>query len=164
MAACETGSNYVGKNVIIGVAVGCGDEDPAAQVYLPIGYTNQKDLTVGSQTTDNTSDDTSGVTSSLVTFLDVSVTASGFASQSDSLTSNQAAIKKYHVNEVIAGRQPTYWVQVIFPDVTYYIFANVTSTGGSAPTTDAVTFSYEFTATSTPGGSLYPPVSVVDTI
>lgn len=164
MANCATGSNYVGKNVIIGVVPACGDEDPQAQVYLPIGYTNQKDLTVGSQTTDNTSDDTSGVTSSLVTFLEVSITAAGFASQSDSITSNQAAIKKYHVGEVVAGRQPTYWVQVIYPDVTYYVFANVTSTGTSAPTTDAVTFSYEFTATATPGGSAYAPVIVVDTL
>jgi hypothetical protein len=150
MANCTgQATNYTGRNIIVEVAVSCGDVDPKTLTYLPIGSTNQKDITVGSQTTDNTSDDTNGVTSTLVTFIEFSVTASGFATQADNVKSNQAAIKMYHVNEVQAGRQPTYFVRCILPDVTYYAFCNVTSTGVSGPTSDAATFNFEFSATNT---------------
>lgn len=163
MAVCTGSNNYVGKNVIVEFVESCGDTDPTLLTYLPIGATNQKDVNVGTTTTDTTSDSTSGVQSSIVTFLTFSATVSGFATSEDGLGSNQALIKKYLVNEVIAGRQPTGWVRCIFPDVTYYAFCNVTENSNGAPTTDATTFSFTFTSTGTPIGSGIDPVQIFDT-
>lgn len=163
MAICTGSSNYTGRNVIVEFVESCGDTDPAGLTYLPIGFSNQKDINVGTSETDNTSDDTTGVQSSIKTYLTFSVSVSGFASQSDGLAVNQALLKKYLVNEIIAGRQPTVFIRVIMPDVTYYAFCNVSTTSNSAASTDAVTYSFEFTATATPAGSGIKAVEVVDT-
>lgn len=164
MAICTGSGNYLGKKIIVEFAESCGDTDLSLLSYLPVGSVNQKDINVGTTTTDNTSDDTTGVQSNLVTFLTFGVTVSGFATTTDSIAVNQAFLKKYLVNEVIAGRQPTVAVRVIMPDVTYHAFCNVTSTGVSGASTDTATASFEFTATATPFGSGIDSVSISDTI
>ena len=163
MAVCTGSSNYTGRNVPVEFAVSCGDVDPVGLTYLPFGSVNQKDVNVGTTTTDNTSDDTDGVQSALVTYLTFSATVSGFATSADGVAANQATLKKYLVDEVMAGRQPTVSIRVIFPDVTYYAFCNVTTTSNGAPSGDATTFSFEFTATATPAGSGIKSVYIYDT-
>lgn len=164
MAVCNTSGNYVGKSVVVEFVESCGDTDPTALSYLPIGSSNQKDINVGTTTTDTTSDGTGGVQSSIVTFLTFSATVSGFATTQDGIAVNQALLKKYLVNEVKAGRQPTVWVRAVFPDVTYYSFCNVTTNSNGAPTTDATTYSFEFTSTATPEGSGIDPIYILDTV
>ncbi len=164
MAVCTGTSNYTGRNVILEFVESCGDTDPTLLTYLPAGSVNQKDVNVGTTTTDNTSDDTTGVQSALVTYLTFSATLAGFATQSDGATVNQALLKKYLVNEVIAGRQPSVFIRIIFPDITYYAFCNVTSSTNSASSTEAVTYNFEFTATATPSDSGIPSVQALDTV
>lgn len=163
MAVCNDASNYAGRKVIVGFAISCGDEDPATLNYLPVGSSNQKDINVGTTTSDNTNDDTFGVQSAIVTFLTFSATVSGFATQADSIGSNQALLKKYLVNEVIAGRQPNVFVKAQFPDVTYYAYCSVTENSNGAATADNVTYSFTFTATATPVGSGIAPLQIFDT-
>lgn len=164
MAICTGSGNYQGKLAIVEFVESCGDTDPTILTYLPIGSTNQKDVTVGTTTTDNTSDDTNGVQSSIVTFLTFAVTVGGFATTVDSINVNQDLLRNYLVNEVINTRQPTVFIRVILPDSTYYAFCNVTQTAVSASSTDTATANFEFTATATPFGSGIPSIQMVPTV
>lgn len=163
---CPPIGNYAGKQVIVAFIKGCGNLDPQdpGNTYLPIGSMNQKDFTIGTTLAGNTSDDTFGVDSNIVTLLTSEITASGYATQSDSVTSNQTALKKYIVDEVMADqqRQPTVWVEVSMPDLIYYVFCNLTETSVSGATADVTTFSVTFSVTAT--GSLQKPIQYADPV
>lgn len=160
---CDASSNYVGRNVVLEVVESCGDTAPDTLTYLPIGSVNQKDINVGTTTTDITSDDTTGAQATLVSFLTFTASVSGFATQSDGVAANQALLKKYLVDEVVAGRQPTVFVRAIFPDVTYYAFCNLTSNSNSASSSEATGYTFEFSLTATPVGSGVDALYCVDT-
>lgn len=139
----------------------CGDADPTTLSYLPVGSLNNKTWNLSSQVTDNTSDSTIGVTSSLVTYISLESTASGFATGEDGTLSNQARLYKYYTDEVQAGRQPTMWVRVTFPDITVYAFVNITGYNRSMASGETVTF--ELSVQSTATGSAQESIVVVDT-
>lgn len=162
MIGCNTSSNYIGRVVTAAFALACGDADPESLTYLPFGSTTSKTIAQTATTTDNTSDDTTGVQSSLVSFQTFELTVNGFATVADGAQSNQTMLKKYFTEEIMAGRQPTVFVRVIYPDITYYAFCNITNvTPGDATGSETVTYSFTFSATAT--GTSNPSVLVVDT-
>ena len=166
MAECTGSTNALGKNVILQFLESCGDTDPtlAPELFKVIVSVNQKDVNIGTTTTDITSDDTGSVQASLVTYLTFTATVAGFATTSDNALVNQAFLKKYLVNEIVAGRQPTVWVRAIFADVTYYAFCNLSTSSNGASSTEAVSFNFEFVATATPLGSGVAPIMILDTV
>ena len=144
--------NYIGRSVPWEYALACGDVDPTTLSYQPVGSTNNKTWNIGTETSDNTADDTSGVTSSLVTYASLESTVSGFATVADNTLSNQAALYQYFLEQTLSSdtrKQPSIWVRVTFPDLTFYAFVNITSYNRSTASTDTVTFEMSVTSTAT---------------
>lgn len=139
----------------------CGDADPTSLSYLPIGSTNSKTWNLSSTSSDNTSDSTVGVTSSLITYINLEATLSGFATSEDGTLSNQARLYKYYVEEVQNDRQPTMWLRATFQDITVYAFVNITGYNRSMASGETVTFEISVQSTST--GTAQPAIVVVDT-
>lgn len=160
-------ANYIGRSVPWEYAMVCGNVDPqgAGVNFLPVGSLNNKTFNLSSETSDNTTDDTRGVISSLVTYLSLESTASGFATVADGTLSNQAALYKYYTSQVQAGdprRQPSLWIRVTFPDVTVYAYVNITALNRTAGTTETVSFELTVSSTGTNSATI-DPVIVVDT-
>lgn len=163
MADCNL-PNYIGRTVPWEFFTGCGDVDPTdpANTWLPVGSLNNKTWNLTTSETDNTSDDTQGVMSSLITYLTLESTASGFATAEDGTLGNQALLMKYLVSEVVDNqRQPSLWVRVTFPDVTVYAFVNMTANNRSMSSTETVTF--EISVKSTATGTSQAAIVIEDT-
>ncbi len=144
--------NYIGRSVPWEYALACGDVDPTTLSYQPVGSTNNKTWNIGTETSDNTADDTQGVTSSIVTYANLESSVSGFATARDGTLSSQAALYQYFTNQTISGnisKQPSIWVRVTFPDLTFYAFVNITSYNRTIASSDTVTFEITVSSTST---------------
>lgn len=160
-------ANYIGRTVPWEFAMVCGNVDPrdSSVSFMPVGSLNNKTFNLSTETSDNTTDDTRGVTSSLVTYLSLESTASGFATVEDGTLSNQAELYKYFTNQVQAGdprRQPSLWIRVTFPDITVYAFVNITGYNRTMETTGTVSFELSVASTGTNSATI-DPVIIVDT-
>lgn len=161
MAICVNNTaHYVGRNVVFEFAEGCPDAKPQEAAYKFVGACNTKGFTLSSDTVDSTTDRTTGgVRSTSVTYLTYEVSLDGKVRLQDKADEANTALFKYYVNEIAAGRQPSVWTRMIFPDVTVEAYCNLTNYERSAPDSDMVTFSVTFSATESDFG-----VTVTDTI
>ena len=151
MADCTgNGANYAGKVTIVRFNNQfCGTDDPRGLTYKPFGSLTGRNFSFNSNMADNTNDDSLGLTAEFVTGATFALSVSGQRTDSDNLKKNQALLKKYHVNEVMAGRQPNCWIQIIQPDLTYYVWCVMADDSDDAPERDMATFEMSFSAAST---------------
>lgn len=142
--ACEI-TKYVGRDVILRYAIGCGDARPSNSDFLLLGAMRTKEVNIEWDTTDATADDSIGaIRDNLATFLGFSISGDGVCRATDNTAiSNQVALLKHVANPVQTSGQPYAWIEVTFPDVTFTCFMLVNNFSRSAPYDDVVTYSFE---------------------
>lgn len=158
---------FVGKDVIANIAFACGDVHPNTLTFMPIGNMTTKSLTMESDTVQATGDKSvGGINTNLVTYRNVTFSGDGFVRRDDDADSNIMRLTKHWANpEAGFNNQPVVWVELIYPDLTFYYYAIVSSISREAPTAEMVTFSVEFQATSSDYGLIVedtpqPPDSI----
>lgn len=161
MAICvNNNSHYIGRNVIFEWSAGCPDAKPLEASYKFVGACNTKGFTLASDTVDSTTDQTAGgIRSTTVTYLTYEVSVDGKARLQDKAGEANTELFKYYVAEIAAGRQPSVWTKMTFPDVTIEAYCNLTNYERSAPDSDMVSFSATFSATESDFG-----VVITDTV
>lgn len=157
--------NYIGRSVPWEFLIADGTTDPRTRSddFKILGSLNNKTFSLGAETSDNTTDDTLGVLSSLVTYLSFESSASGFATVEDGTLSNQTTFQRYFVDQTVASdvrRQPSLWVRITLPNLTYYAYVNVTSFNITAASTSTVEFETSVEATATNSDTIAPVFAV----
>ena len=144
---------YTGRVVPLDYVEGTGKVKPASGAYKPVGAVNTKSFTLSADEADSTADDTTGgIKEALTTYLNYEVSADGKARNGDGTKSNHAALLKYFVSQIAAGKQPGVWTRLTFPDITIEAYCVITNLERGAPDSDAVTYSISFKATASDFG------------
>lgn len=148
--ACET-TKYVGRDVVLEYAIGCGDEKPAAGAWKRFGSLRTKEFGLSWDTTDVTDGDSIGsLRENLATFQNLTISGDGLAKASG--VGNLVELTKHFVNPVATNGQPVVWLRMTFPDLTFTAFMLLSNLSRSAPYDDAVTYSMEAMATASDFG------------
>lgn len=148
MAICvNNNAYYVGQDVIVQAAIGCGDTKPLESAYKLFGACTSKSLNLGGDTVDATTDQSVGnVAETLVTTQTFEASLEGNVRITDPEGEDHTAFVIYRADEMNARRQPGLWLRMIFPDITVLRFVNFTGYERTAGTNAIVTFSATFTA------------------
>lgn len=150
MAVCSN-PKYVGRVVTLEYAMGCGDAMPAPGDWKRVGAMRTKEWTLEWDTIDVTADDSvGGIRENLGSFQTTGVSGDGVAKAFGAGSENLIELTK-HVAKPIGG-QPTAWLRITFPDITVTFYGIITNMSRSAPYDDAVTYSFEASATSSDFG------------
>lgn len=141
--ACNK-TKYVGRDVVLEYAMGCGDTLPDDLDWKILGSLRTKDFSIEWETTDATADDSiDSLRENLATFLSLSISGDGTCKASGLHSENQIELTKHVVKPESTGGQPTAWVRMTFPDLTFTAYMLITNMSRSAPYDDVVTFSFE---------------------
>lgn len=148
-------TKYVGRDVVLEYAIGCGDVMPAAEDWKLFGSLRTKEFNLGWDTTDATDSDSIGaLRENLATFQTLTMSGDGVCKASGSGAQNLIDLTKHFVNPEATGGQPVIWMRMTFPDLTFTAFMLLSSLSRSAPYDDVVTYSMEATATASEFGLL----------
>lgn len=148
--ACET-TKYVGRDVVLEYAIGCGDQKPVDGDWKRFGSLRTKEFSLSWDTTDVTDSDSIGaLRENLATFQNLTISGDGMAKASG--VGNLVELTKHFVNPVATNGQPLVWMRMTFPDLTFTAFMLLSTLSRSAPYDDAVTYSMEATATASDFG------------
>lgn len=148
--ACET-TKYVGRDVVLEYAIGCGDELPQPGEWKRIGAMRTKTFGLTWDTTDATADDSVGaLRENLATFQTLEMGGDGVAKADDS--ANLVDLTKHVINPVATNGQPVVWMRMTFPDLTFTAFMLVSDVSRNAPYDDVVTYSLSASATASDFG------------
>lgn len=148
--ACET-TKYVGRDVVLEYAIGCGDAKPEEGDWKRFGSLRTKEFSLSWDTTDVTDSDSIGaLRENLATFQNLTIAGDGMAKASGA--GNLVELTKHFVNPVATNGQPLVWLRMTFPDLTFTAFMLLSNLSRSAPYDDAVTYSMEATATASDFG------------
>lgn len=145
---------FTGREVIANIAFACGDVHPNTLTFMPLGAMTTKSLELSADTVVATSDKSvGGINTNLVTYRNVTFSGDGFVRRDDDADSNIMRLTKHWANpEAGFNNQPVVWLELIYPDLTFYFYAIVSTISRESPTTELVTFSAEFQATSSDYG------------
>jgi predicted secreted protein len=145
---------FTGREVIANIAFACGDVDPSTLTFMPIGAMTTKSFELSADTVSATSDKSvGGFNTNFVTYRNATFSADGFVRRDDDADSNVMRLTKHWANpEAGFNNQPVVWLELIYPDLTFYMYSIVSSMSREAPTGELVTFSAEFSMTSSPFG------------
>ena len=158
---CEL-DKYVGREVALEYAIGCGDALPQEADWLPIGALRTKEIGIEWDTVDATADDNAGATRSmLATYKNFTISGDGTCKRADGTLSNQTALFKHVLNPVATGGQPVAWMRVTMPDVTIVCLMLISNNSRSAPYDEIVTFSFEAASTESQFGIVVTDTPVV---
>lgn len=158
MALNCASSKFVGKSVLAEFALACGDVDPMALTWLPLGAARNKSLTMSADTVDATADDSVGsFRDTLITYKTFEVSIDGVTARDDGTTVNQQLLFDHFVTDP----QPYVWIRLTGPINTTIGFCVLTEFSQEFPYDDVATYSMTASATSRPGG--LPSVIVEDT-
>ena len=158
MALNCASSKFVGKSVLAEFALACGDVDPMALTWLPLGAARNKSLTMSADTVDATADDSVGsFRDTLITYKTFEVSIDGVTARDDGTTVNQQLLFDHFVTDP----QPYVWIRLTGPINTTIGFCVLTEFSQEFPYDDVATYSMTSSATSRPGG--LPSVIVEDT-
>ena len=148
--ACET-TKYVGRDVVLEYAIGCGDVKPAGSDWNRFGSLRTKEFGLSWDTTDVTDSDSIGsLRENLATFQNLTISGDGLAKAAGA--GNLVELTKHFVNPVATNGQPLVWLRMTFPDLTFTAFMLLSTLSRSAPYDDAVTYSMEAMATASDFG------------
>lgn len=113
MANCPKKGLSIGGATILRVARGCDDQAPDLSDYLRLGALTDKGFDGNLEAITSNADDIRNLTESVVTGADPTISFSGEVKSTGSAGSESAfALAKEIFDEIIAGRQPSYWVQL----------------------------------------------------
>lgn len=147
MPVCKN-TKYVGRDVVLEYAIGCGDVLPTAAEWKRVGAMRTKEFSLEWETADSTADDSVGaLRSNLATFQSLSISGDGTAKASGNGSASLIELTKHVANPAATGGQPVVWMRMTFPDITFTAFMILTTMSRSAPYDDVVTFSLEASAT-----------------
>ncbi|MDL5165820.1 Ig-like domain-containing protein [Proteus faecis] len=148
MAQCPDDKGPVMGNAgILRIAKGCPDRVPAQDKFLRLGALTSKSFDFGMETASSNADDTKNLTEAIVTGADFTISFDGELKKSGATGSISAfEVGKEILDEIIAGRQPSYWVQLDMKgdgsDVVQG-YMNFTSWSMEFPTKEISTYSGE---------------------
>ncbi|WP_337239407.1 Ig-like domain-containing protein [Proteus faecis] len=148
MAQCPDDKGPVMGNAgILRIAKGCPDQVPAQDKFLRLGALTSKSFDFGMETASSNADDTKNLTEAIVTGADFTISFDGELKKSGATGSISAfEVGKEILDEIIAGRQPSYWVQLDMKgdgsDVVQG-YMNFTSWSMEFPTKEISTYSGE---------------------
>jgi uncharacterized protein YjdB len=149
MALNCASSKFVGKSVLAEIALACGDVDPMALTWLPLGAARNKSLTMSADTVDATADDSVGsFRDTLITYKTFEVSIDGVTKRDDGTTTNQQLLFDHFVTDP----QPYVWIRLTGPINTVIGFCVLTEFSQEFPYDDVATYSITASATSRPGG------------
>lgn len=149
MALNCASSKFVGKSVLAEFALACGDVDPMALTWLPLGAARNKSLTMSADTVDATADDSVGsFRDTLITYKTFEVSIDGVTKRDDGTTTNQQLL----FNHFVTDPQPYVWIRLTGPINTVIGFSVLTEFSQEFPYDDVATYSITASATSRPGG------------
>lgn len=154
MATCKN-NKYVGRDVVLEYAIGCGDVLPAANEWKRMGSMRTKEFSAEWDSADATADDSIGsLRENLATFLSLTMSGDGTLTLTGANAANLKEVNKHFINPVATGGQPVMWMRMTFPDLTFIAFMLLSSFSRSAPYDDVATYSMEASATASNFGLL----------
>lgn len=113
MAKCAKKGLSVGGSTILRIARGCDDQVPELKDYLRLGALTDKGFDGNLEAITSNADDIRNLTESVVTGADPTISFSGEVKSTGSAGSESAfALAKEIFDEIIEGRQPSFWVQL----------------------------------------------------
>lgn len=152
MANCKS-TKYVGRDVVLEYAIGCGDELPTEADWKRFGSMRTKEFNLEWETTDATADDSIGaLRENLATFQTLTISGDGTCKASGAGSANLIELTKHVANPAATGGQPFAWLRMTFPDLTFTAFMIITTMSRSAPFDDVTTYSMEASATASDFG------------
>ncbi|QIW89008.1 hypothetical protein phiV208_72 [Vibrio phage phiV208] len=150
--ACNK-TKYVGRDVVLEYAIGCGDSMPNSADWKVFGSLRTKEFNLAWDSTDATDADSVGaLRENLATFQTLSISGDGVCKASGANSANLIEITKHVANPDATSGQPVAWMRMTFPDLTFTAFMLFTTLSRSAPYDDVVTFSLEASATASDFG------------
>lgn len=164
--ACEK-TKFVGRDVVLEYAIGCGDELPAEDDWLVFGSLRTKEFNLEWETVDATDSDSIGaLRENLATFQSLTINGDGTVKASGAGAANLIALTKHVANPVATGGQPFVWMRMTFPDITFTAFMLLTTMSRSAPYDDVVTYAMSAMAAASDFGlivedTVYEPESIL---
>lgn len=164
--ACDS-KYYVGKTVVVEYAIGCGDTLPSESDWLLVDAMTTKSMGSNWDTIDTTNSDSKGsLRESLATFLNFTISGSGFAVAK--AANNLTKLYKHFLSPAQTNGQPVAWFRMTYPDLTFTAYMLISDMSRDGSHDEAVTYSLESTATASDFGlivedtpsPLPPPSSV----
>lgn len=154
MATCKPPVG-TGKLWMIEYAIGCPDEAPKEEaVWKRLGGLIDKTVSSSGNLVDITTDTTVGdFVAQMVTTKSLDVSGNGIAMETGQDAENIKELYLHYVNPVATGGQPTAWVRITSPLITWTIPALFSSFNFSAPLNDPPTFDFELTQTASAIGN-----------
>lgn len=146
-------TKYVGRDVVLEYAIGCGDSLPESNQWKVFGSLRTKEFNLSWDTTDATDGDSVGaLRENLATFQTLTISGDGVCKASGAGSANLIEISKHVANPVATGGQPVTWMRMTFPDITFTCFMLFSTLSRSAQYDDVVTYSMEASATASEFG------------
>lgn len=153
MATCAP-KKYVGRDVVMEYAIGCGDTLPLEAEWKRFGAMRTKSFSAPWDTVDATADDIIGyVRENLVTYQSMTVSGDGTLLRGDGDDAeNLILLNLHYFNPVATGGQPVAWFRLTFPDLTFTVFMIINDLSREAPNDEVATYSFEAMATASDFG------------
>lgn len=152
MANCKS-TKYVGRDVVLEYAIGCGDTLPVEADWKRFGSMRTKEFNLEWETADATADDSIGaLRENLATFQSLTISGDGTCKASGAGSANLIELTKHVANPVATAGQPVVWMRMTFPDLTFTAYMLLTTMSRSAPFDDVTTYSMEASATASDFG------------
>lgn len=150
--ACQQ-MKIVGRDVALEYAIGCGDTLPTESEWKRFGSLRTKEFNLAWDTTDATDSDSIGaLRENLATFQTLTISGDGTVKVAGGGAANLKELTKHVAKPVSTGGQPTAWMRMTFPDLTFIAFMLLTTLSRSSPHDDIVTYSMEASATASDFG------------
>lgn len=134
-----------GGAVVLEVADGCSDTQPAEDAFKALGAGTSKGFDYNPNAVTSDADDVAGFVESIITNADLTFSFDGEVRKADNPA--QYGIGKFikMFNDAIASKsQPNIWVRLNYGPVKFVGFMVVTALSSDGGTNDIVTFSTEF--------------------
>lgn len=150
MADCSaTGGKYLGRRVLVQVDMkNCSDTYPLEADWQKIAPLTSKDLDFSADTVESTADDVSGgYKETYVTFQNAGFSFSGEAKEVYNADEVLQDMIIFRNSQLAAGKQPSMWIKVTTPSLTYTFWVNFTNYSEANPSDALSTFSLSFAAT-----------------
>lgn len=154
MATCEDRPQQIGKKVLVSWVNGCGSDSPlidASPAWKTLGFVSNSAFDRTVRTDTNNTEQSGFVTDTLATGFDVNVSVSLEDNKDITDKTTQDELRRYIVNELIAGRQPNVWLRktdTLHKRYEYY-FCVVTDNSQSAEAEARRTADFNFIMTAT---------------
>lgn len=157
--ACNN-TKYVGKDVVMQFAIGCGDELPESGDWKVFGSLRTKSFNLTWDTADATDADSVGsLRENLATFQSLSISGDGTLKKSGTGYANMLELWKHYVKPTATDGQPVVWIKMTFPDLTFTAYMLMSTFSREATYDDVATYSFEASATASDFGLI-----VADTV